>query len=468
MSVFDATGAVACYEPFDVRDCSKTQFAARLQVCAKCLHRRGNTCSIDGALLSVRARRKVSVCHEGYYPPLVEPVAAAEGKSPGRWAAVWGWVKSQFVTPAAPVEPEPPPRPVRVAFLTPAFRPGGAERWILSLCRWLENEVAGVVSTTDSIDDGMRTELTRLGLRITVQPEEREAARELLNGVDVIVCWGIGDLTEALDGVSTPVVWVAHGACKGTTQIICAARPRVTHWASVSEVPVGVFPVDLQDSVTVIHNGVDIDRVTPVRGRAVARQRLGLREDQIAVGYLGRFSPEKRPEAIAAAVACLPPQFVAVLVGDGWKDAETRAAAERAAPGRVIFTGHQRHVGDVLAAFDVWVNASPSEGMCLSLIEAWLAGVPCVSTPTGAIPELEREYGPLVTGVQIGATGLQIAKAIGLCLIGGRNSATVQRARQLAWERLTSPAMAARWDTYLEGLSVVRSPLSVGKSSHES
>ncbi|MES2793201.1 MAG: glycosyltransferase family 4 protein [Planctomycetota bacterium] len=342
-------------------------------------------------------------------------------------------------------------RRLRVAFLTPGLQRGGAERWIISLCRWMDAQIVGVVSTMPKIDAGMRHELARVDVQVFDHDADPDASRNVLAAADVVICWGIGNLAPYLDGIEAPVVWVSHGACDWTRQLAIHAVGRVNHWVSVSDKARGPIPV-APDQVTVIHNGVDIDRTVPIRGRRAMRKTLGLRDDQIAVGYMGRFSPEKRPTAVAEAVACLPAQYVAVMAGDGWNEERTREAAAQIAPGRVIFAGHHPHVGDILSAFDVWINASPSEGMCLSLIETWLAGVPCVSTPTGAIPELQAVHGQLVYEVPIGADGEQIAEAI-LAASTDPSAVITDRARRLAWSQFTSPAMAARWIDYLQLVS---------------
>lgn len=450
--MLDVLHAVSVYKPFDGRDCTTDQYAERLKICAGCQHRQGNSCAMDGHMLAVKARRKNSECLAKAWDPSSNPAAPVEqpAKRPGWWKRAWQQLRSVFATEQS--LPPPLTRPVRVAFMTPSLESGGAERWILALCRWLEADVLGVVSTSPKIEDTMRRDLRRVGVEVTAFQETPDAARELLRGVDIILCWGIGDLSPYLENVPTPVVWVSHGACEWTTRLVYAAKPRVSHWVSVSSLAKRVFPKEVQPLATVMLNGVDVERVTPVRGRKAARAKLGLRDDQIAVGYLGRFSPEKRPCAVAEAVACLPREYVAVMVGSGWKDAETRAEAQRIAPGRVIFAGHVDHVGDMLAAFDVWVNASPSEGMCLSLIEAWLAGVPCVSTPTGALPELEAMHGELVWPVEIGADARLLAEAVRGCFREGTRTSRIDRARKLAWEQFTSAAMAARWDDYLKSI----------------
>ncbi|MES2789953.1 MAG: hypothetical protein V4719_10040, partial [Planctomycetota bacterium] len=316
MPVFHTVHAIARYQPSSPKDCSPDEYAARCDLCQVCPHRKHNACELDGVLISVRARRQASRCHASKWPgqePLIMPAAPAP--------------EMAFPMVANPLPIETPLKTVQVVFITPGVQRGGAERWILSLCRWMQSPVLAVVSTSMQIDAGMRKELQRAEVPVIAHPTNPLEAREAMQAADVVICWGIGKVAEYLEGIDTPVVWVSHGACQWTMKLVYEAVGRVNHWVSVSEMARRVFPEEVQRVATVIHNGVDVDRTSPIRGRQLTRAALGLRDNQIAVGYLGRFSPEKRPAAVAEAVACLPERYVAVMAGDGWNDAETRAEA---------------------------------------------------------------------------------------------------------------------------------------------
>lgn len=346
------------------------------------------------------------------------------------------------------------PSRLKVVFLSPGFFHGGAERWILSLCRWLKHDVLGVVVEDPSqIDPSMRRDLRQMAPLLPSSPRYEPEIKAVTNSADVVIAWGISDVSRHLRGSTAPVVWVNHCSGPMATPLIKACRNRVNHWVGVAEICRTSFPADLAPRMTVIHNGADIERTTPILGRAATRAKWGLRDDQIAIGYVGRLSPEKRPEAVAEAVACLPSNYVAVLVGGGRDEVNTRAKCERIAPGRCLFAGHQpRSVGDSLAAIDVWLNASPSEGFCLSLLEAQLARVPCVSTKTGIWPEMARAHGELAQSVEIGCDGQSLADAV-LRALSSESMEIIERAYGVAREHFTAPAMGARWDQFLEDVS---------------
>jgi len=348
-----------------------------------------------------------------------------------------------------------PTRP-KVAFLTPGLGRGGAERWVISLARWLQPafDVIGIVNSVANETKGtLQSEAARWAPVASIASDKLSAFR-VLGSADIVIAWGFAALGSYLPSdLTAKVVYVAHGSGAWTADNIRAAEPMVDHWAAVSAACCDVFPERLRSEVKVVYNGADIERTTPVKGRKATRLNWGLSDDQVAVTYLGRFSTEKRSEALADAIANLPPQYVGIMAGTGWKEIEAKEHCRKVAGNRVRFVGFDSHVGDALAASDMWLNVSPSEGFSLSLIEAWLAGVPCVSTPTGAIPELQNQHGRLVTEVPIGSDGKQIADAIRNTRDSRATEAMTTRARLLAWSEFTGPAMAYRWDQYLRQIS---------------
>src|SRR4030095_10598744 len=65
------------------------------------------------------------------------------------------------------------------------------------------------------------------------------------------------------------------------------------------------------------------------------------------------------------------------------------AAATRAGvAGRAVVLGSREDVGDLLAASDLMVFASRTEGMPASLIEAGMAGLPVAATTLPGVPEV--------------------------------------------------------------------------------
>jgi glycosyltransferase involved in cell wall biosynthesis len=154
--------------------------------------------------------------------------------------------------------------------------------------------------------------------------------------------------------------------------------------------------------VVTIPNAIDPASVIPARGRTAVREELGITEDDSVVLSLGALTWEKDPlkhvDVVARAAVDRP--ITHVLVGDGPLRADVeRALSQRNGAYRGLLLGSRADVADLLAAVDVALVASRTEGMPASVIEAGAAGLPVVGFAVSGIPEVvvDGETGRLVT-----------------------------------------------------------------------
>jgi glycosyltransferase involved in cell wall biosynthesis len=152
--------------------------------------------------------------------------------------------------------------------------------------------------------------------------------------------------------------------------------------------------------VQTIHNGVDTERFTD-EGRGAGRAALGVADDTLVIGTVGRLDPVKDQIGLLDAFAALPSsdRAVLVVVGDGPCRAALKARAARPdLASRVRFLGERGDVATLLPGFDVFALSSISEGISNTLLEAMACGLPVVATRTGGNPELVV---PGVTGALV-------------------------------------------------------------------
>ncbi|MCC7423959.1 MAG: glycosyltransferase [Planctomycetaceae bacterium] len=150
-----------------------------------------------------------------------------------------------------------------------------------------------------------------------------------------------------------------------------------------------------ESRVGVVYNGVDLDAVGANRetARRAVRDELDL-EESFVILQIARLNRLKdHPTALAAFERVLTerPDARLVLAGDG----DERAAIESIIRDKglqpfVRVLGTRRDVPQLLAAADVFLLSSISEGIPLTLIEAMGAEVPIVSTDVGGISEMIR------------------------------------------------------------------------------
>jgi glycosyltransferase involved in cell wall biosynthesis len=154
----------------------------------------------------------------------------------------------------------------------------------------------------------------------------------------------------------------------------------------------------------------------PYLTRDAARARLGLAPDGRVVGWMGRLSIEKDPASFVRAFAAMRRDDErACIVGDGPERAVAAATAASLGVADVVhFAGALPDAGKLLAAFDLLVLSSRTEGTPMVVLEAAQAGTPVVSTPVGGVPALLSDDGGwLAESTDAAALAAAIRSALG-------------------------------------------------------
>jgi glycosyltransferase involved in cell wall biosynthesis len=174
--------------------------------------------------------------------------------------------------------------------------------------------------------------------------------------------------------------------------------------------------------------------------RAAARRKLGIAEDNLVAGWVGRLSKEKGADVMLDALAMSDPAWRLSMIGEGRdRDRLEQRAAKLGITDRVRWHGHVDGAGLLLTAFDAFVLSSRTEGTPITLFEAMRASVPIVATRVGGVPDVVSiEDALLVTAEQPG----QIARA--LAEIAGDSEAALERSVH-ARARAAHSFNAAAW-----------------------
>lgn len=140
----------------------------------------------------------------------------------------------------------------------------------------------------------------------------------------------------------------------------------------------------------VVRNGVDLARFSHLPPAAEIRRRLGLKENVLTVGGLGRFNRQKGFDIFIRALA-VPAlrdlDFTAALAGYGPEAKALRRLAASLGVKKLRFFAPQP-AEDFLPALDVCVLPSRWEGMSLVLLEAMACGLPIVASDIPANREV--------------------------------------------------------------------------------
>ena len=141
---------------------------------------------------------------------------------------------------------------------------------------------------------------------------------------------------------------------------------------------------------TVLPNGIDTARFAardPQR-RALLRGELGVADNEILFGHVGRFSAQKNHPGllkIFAAVRARLPKARLVLLGGGepgYIEEIQNLARSLGLGDSVIFAGVRSNMQGFYDAMDAFLLPSLFEGLPVVLVEAQTAGLPCFVADT--------------------------------------------------------------------------------------
>ncbi|MDH3592452.1 MAG: glycosyltransferase family 4 protein [Planctomycetota bacterium] len=218
----------------------------------------------------------------------------------------------------------------------------------------------------------------------------------------------IGRLAARLAGVPV-VVHTAHGWSFNRTQPAHVRRALATlerACAALTDRLVMVSRRNLDQGLAlgigrpgqyaVVRSGIDVAaHRRPAEDRQTTRTALGLEADQILVGTIACFKPQKAPldfvrAAAAAHARCGRLRFV--MAGDGELRGEVAALVRELGLQEIIRPlGWRRDVVELLHAMDVFLLTSRHEGLPRVVLQAMAAGVPVVATDVDGTPEVVRD-----------------------------------------------------------------------------
>jgi glycosyltransferase involved in cell wall biosynthesis len=180
--------------------------------------------------------------------------------------------------------------------------------------------------------------------------------------------------------------------------------------------------------------------------------------DKKVVLFLGRLHEKKGLDTLAEAVAKVRtrrPDVRLVIAGDSLDDyrEKVRGFVDKAGIGEAtVFSGHIEGQAklDALAAADVFVLPSRSEGFPMAVLESLAAGVPAVITPECNFPEM-AEAG---AGLQVAGTPSAIAGAIDRVLSDDQMQKSMgESGMTLVKERFTWDSVATKMHAIYEDVS---------------
>ncbi|MDQ3014282.1 MAG: glycosyltransferase family 4 protein [bacterium] len=149
--------------------------------------------------------------------------------------------------------------------------------------------------------------------------------------------------------------------------------------------------------VEVIPNGVNPElfskQYSPEEIKII-RTELGLFPEDKVLITTSRLVKKNGVGDVIATLPLLPEQVKFVIIGIGKLEEELKAQVKALnLERRVVFAGLKpnNNLPGYLAASDIFIRPSLSEGQGISFIEAMAAGIPIIATPVGGIPDFLKD-----------------------------------------------------------------------------
>lgn len=245
-------------------------------------------------------------------------------------------------------------------------------------------------------------------------------------------------------------VWTAR-ACAATSSFLPRAILSCSEEARRSHEALG-YPKD----IVVIPNGYDLSVLgcDPEAAGSV-RAELGLDFGTPLIGMVARFDPVKGHHDFfdaAAQVSRHRPDVHFLLCGRGVIGTNPQLAQwtrSSVIDGRAHLLGHRDDVPRLLAALDVFVSASHSEGFPNAIAEAMASSVPCVVTDVGDSASLVGSTGRTVPPRSSRDLASAIISVLSLPLEARADLGSAARRRV---EQYSMPIIVDRYSRFYEEL----------------
>lgn len=369
------------------------------------------------------------------------------------------------------------PKKVRVLFVTPCLGIGGVERHLHILIRhshrieWSATLIQSEgYSDDEAIRDlqefmpvhGCRQLCPRTGNNssLVVRHEnDEQALEELERHADVVYAWG--NVDRLLAKTNLPVVYGIHCSGRWGLEFTAKCAPLATRIVAVSDYVRSFVPEDDHQRSTTVRNGVDVTRLAITKSRQKIRSEWGIPEGRRVIAFVGRWSPEKNPMALAEAAAVLREDYHVVYCtpqsrpGMSSIPPAERSRANTLCGGRITWT-YTSQPGNIYHAADAVVLPSFDEAASLTAMEALMGGTPLVATPVGSLPELERNFTDLVSFIPHRPTPQQLADGI-LQALGPCHISRVPAIQQYMLENFTAQYMVDQWEAEFMRVSSLES-----------
>ncbi len=225
-----------------------------------------------------------------------------------------------------------------------------------------------------------------------------------------------------------PIIWhIRDFAHEESIFIRIAGRKFVDRVIFMSKATKRSFTSDgaNRPNMEVIYDGVDPDVYSPQKRNNKLREKFGISSSVRLVGIVGRLVPWKGHRYFLEAARRIADEIEDVkflIVGENLPESQERNSypeiecliEKRGLRDKVILTGFQSDIVEVMNALDLLVCPSLAEPFGMVVIEALACGTPVIGTDAGGIKEiLSQGGGILVSSRDAEAIACEVVNLLG-------------------------------------------------------
>ena len=182
-----------------------------------------------------------------------------------------------------------------------------------------------------------------------------------------------------------------------STRITCWFANRILAISDAAKQEICI-QVGANNKVFTVNVPVELDVFNHIYGAEKIRDEFNFQKSDYVITAVGHFVEVKGWDIAVPAFAKVCeniPNAKLLLVGKKTSESYYQKICSQIKSfdlkDKVMFAGNRSDIPDILTASDLFVFPSRSEGAGASLVEAMAAGIPCIATDTGGIPEIIKD-----------------------------------------------------------------------------
>ncbi len=308
---------------------------------------------------------------------------------------------------------------LNILYILPLGRIGGAEKFVLSLCRHhdrrLFNTMVCILFWGDTVADEIRETGCRIFRLNMVNGFDLFRGRRIVtiintHAIDIVNIHGQNPLGKFFSIIAKPAVIIHtdHGTTLGSNvqrkrRVVYFNRlviPYIDRFVAISEGMNNSLQIREKvppEKIDLIYNGIDVDRIrNDADGKnAELRDILGKEITGPVIGTVGRLSEEKRLHLLIDSMAILHRKslrFTLIIIGDGpLRSVLRQYSKSKGLDSKVHFLGSRSDVYRLLDFIDIFAFPSAGEAFSLTLLEAMAKSIPIVAYDVEGVNEAVKD-----------------------------------------------------------------------------